>query len=226
MTFCENGVDLEDFVPRQRKDDGCLRLLFAARLLPYKGADMLLEAAAALPASLNWTLDVVGDGVERERLELLRTRLNLGARVRFHGLVPVREMPRWFNSCDVFCLPSVRESGGSVVLEAMAAGKPVIVADHGGPSEIVNDEVGIRVPVRDRATLIAGFTQALLDLAAAPERRAQMGRAARRLVEQDYTWSVKGQRMAVLYDKVLSAATLKTMNARCVIGAPIVNTIP
>ncbi|MEI6234868.1 MAG: glycosyltransferase family 4 protein [Planctomycetota bacterium] len=215
VSFCENGVDPGSFSSTPSNNNGCLKLLSLGRLLPYKGVDMLLAAVARLPNELNWSLEIVGDGTERLNLEQRVRELNLETHVQFHGAVPVSDAPKWFNACDIFCMPSVRESGGAVVLEAMAAGKPVIVANHGGPAETVNDEVGIRIPVTNRETLIHGFSRAISELAADPRRRLALGAAGRRLIEAEYTWGVKADRIVRLYQDVLHEEA-----ARCALQSP------
>ncbi len=107
--------------------------------------------------------------------------------------------------CDVFCLPSVRESGGSVVLEAMAAGKPVVVADHGGPAETVSNDVGFRVPATDPDELVRGIRRALQLLHRREEVRQRMGRAARKHVESRYTWSAKAGAAVALYEELMAS---------------------
>jgi glycosyltransferase involved in cell wall biosynthesis len=113
-------------------------------------------------------------------------------------------------SADVLLLPSVRESGGAVVLEAMASGKPVIVADHGGPSETVLPGTGVRVAARNPEELVDGVRDALLRYASDEPHREREGRAARRHVEAEYTWEGKVDRALALYERVLAARALHT----------------
>jgi glycosyltransferase involved in cell wall biosynthesis len=103
---------------------------------------------------------------------------------------------------DVYAFPSVRESGGATVMEAMASGKPVIVADHGGPAETVDAESGVRVRADGPGTLIEGVAEALWALGTDEARRLAMGRAARRRIEEGFTWESRIETALGVYDVV------------------------
>lgn len=206
VLMSENAVDAEAFRPNYARIGGSLRILYLGRLLPYKGVDFILRSMATIKEDVSMHLDVVGDGPDRGRLEALARELDLLDLVTFHGSVPVSEVPARMESCDVYAFPSVRESGGSTVLEAMAAGKPVLVADHGGPSETVNEAVGVRLPVTSPRSLIEGLASALRRLEGDEALRSSMGRAARRHVMERYTWPAKCRRAADLYGRLMGEA--------------------
>ncbi|MEM7309042.1 MAG: glycosyltransferase family 4 protein [Planctomycetota bacterium] len=207
--LCENAVEIDRYRPHFARRGSGLRLLYLGRLLPYKGVQYAIEAIQRLPAELGARLDVVGDGSYRRALEERVRGRYLRSRVRFLGQVAHEEVPGRMRACDVFVLPSIRESGGSVVLEAMAAGKPVIVADHGGPSETVPNTAGIRLPCNGEAALTDNLVRALAHLATNEERRERMGRAARAHVEQNYTWEAKADRAIRLYDELILRSRAK-----------------
>src|SRR5262249_51773106 len=109
----ENGVDLKRFkIPRDRSASLPLRAAFVGRLVPYKGADMLLEAAAEFLKGGKLELNIIGDGPQRSVLETMVDRLGLRASVRFYGWVPHAEVQEKLRVCDFMALPSVREFGG------------------------------------------------------------------------------------------------------------------
>lgn len=117
----ENGIDPTRFSRIAAQDGvGPLRLCFIGRLVPYKGADMLLEAALPLLKEKGARLDIVGDGPERERLAAFVARHALEASVTFHGWVEHAEVQDIACRSCVFAFPSIREFGGGAVLEAMA----------------------------------------------------------------------------------------------------------
>lgn len=208
--LCENAVDIARFRPRIRRSGRVLRALYVGRLLPYKGVQFLLRALGSMPAGTPISLDVVGDGPARAELEALSAELGLSDRVTFFGAVPSAEVPRWMESADVLVLPSVRESGGSVPLEAMAAGTPAIVADHGGPAETVIDGTGVRVEATSPETLIAGLRSALTAYAADEAKRSAAGRAGVAHVRRHYTWAGKVERALAVYDQVRAARAVET----------------
>src|SRR5579883_888563 len=96
-------------------------------------------------------------------------RLGLGNGVEFHGWVRHTEIQATLRLCDILALPSIREFGGAVVVEAMAIGVTPIVADYAGPSELVDDRTGIRVPFHDKQSLVRGMRDAIGHMIRSPE---------------------------------------------------------
>lgn len=133
-----NGVDPERFTPTPRPGDGTI--VYAGRLDPRKGVEVLVRALPGVRARVpEARLLLVGDGPERRALEALAKRLAPDA-VRFVGGVPNVELPAWYAKGDVACFPSTRnESFGIVILEAMAAGRPVVASDTPGYRVLIED---------------------------------------------------------------------------------------
>jgi glycosyltransferase involved in cell wall biosynthesis len=208
----EVSVDLKTFQPggAARPGDGMVRFVYLGRLVDWKGVDLLLEAfkkANAQAGSLNLALEILGDGDERAALEAQAGRLGLGSRVRFAGWLSPHEAAEQMKRSDVFVLPSLRESGGIVLLEAMALGLPVVATNWGGPGVHVDDASGIRVNPTSRTAFIDGLAEAMLRLARSSELRAGMGQAARARVEQGtYSWERKIDRILEIYCETLARA--------------------
>ena len=146
-----NVVDTSLFYPAEDKgharEDNKKRLLLVALLHPKKGVPYLLGALARLKEKRNdFVLDIVGDGPNRAEYEELSRKLGLQDIVRFHGLKSKQEVAEFMRACDIFVLPSLFETFGVVLIEALACGKPVIATDIGGPNEIVTPQVGKLVP--------------------------------------------------------------------------------
>lgn len=200
-----NGVDVSEFdfsvrpgaVDPQRP----LRLLFIGRLVPLKGVDMLLEAAAPLLKTGSVELSIVGDGPERARLEEIAAQEKLPG-VVFHGNVPHHMVRSWIASSDVFVFPSIREFGGAVVLEAMSSGLPVIVMNYGGPGELASKECGVLIPMAPKATIVANLRDAIMCMDEDRERLAVKGKAARTRAEQSFDWRVKARQLLEVYQSV------------------------
>ncbi len=192
----ENGVKRSFFAPEIRPvDPGApLRLLFAGRLVPYKGADMAIEALhrASRTTTRQLQLTIAGDGPERSRLGELVARWGLEDRVVFAGMIPPDEMPSLFSSSDLFVFPSIREFGGAVVLEAMAAGLPCVVADHGGIGEYVTPATGWKISPDSREHLVEEMAKAICHLAKRPRLQETMARCAREHAS-DYSWEAKAE---------------------------------
>ena len=145
--------------PRTKK-----RFLTIALLTDQKGMNHLLNAAALLRAKVDCPFELVigGDGAERQRLEHLARQLGLTNICRFVGLLDRTQVRDWMRWCDVFVLPSIHETFGVVVGEAMACGKPVIATRCGGPEFVVGDGCGILVPIADAQALADAMEQFLL----------------------------------------------------------------
>lgn len=200
--FHENGVD-QAFLTApgpEPSSDGTFRLLFVGRLVPYKGADMVLDALGALPdrQRAKIRLTIAGDGQERKGLEAMALRLGLSAQTAFTGWVTQEETLKYYLNSDLFVFPSVREFGGAVVLEAMAAGVPCVVADHGGIAEYVDESCGVKIKPVSKSQLVCDLTAQISCLMDDPSRLAALSRAARAKAA-GYAWPAKGLRLAGIY---------------------------
>lgn len=206
MLIPENGID-ESLIagPRQHHPTLPLRVIFVGRLVPYKGADMLLKAVAPFLRDSRLHLDIVGDGPQKPELTALVDELQVGDRVHFHGWLNHAQVLEMMSASDVMALPSVREFGGGVVVEAMARGATPIVADYAGPSELVDDSTGIRVPFSDVESLIAGMREAMGRLIDEPSLLTKFSAAGRDKVRRELTWQAKADQILSVYDRVLSS---------------------
>lgn len=201
----ENAIDPARFnlVADQRLAPP-LRACFIGRLVPYKGPDMAIEAAAPLLRAGQLVLDVIGDGPMRADLEALVRQEGLDGAVTFHGNLPHEEVQRTAVGANLLVFPSIREFGGGVVLEAMALGVVPVVVDYGGPGELVTDETGIRIPIGRRAEIVATLRARLEGIVQDPAGLPAMAAAARRRVETRFTWARKAEQVRAVYDWVLS----------------------
>lgn len=200
----ENAIDPDRFnlVAKQALDLP-LRGCFIGRLVPYKGPDMLLEAAAPLLRDGRLVLDIIGDGPMRAGLAAQAAELGVTTAVTFHGNLPHGEVQSVAARANLLTFPSIREFGGGVVLEAMALGVVPLVVDYAGPGELVDDTVGFKVPIGGRAQIVDGLRTRLEQIAANPAPLPALAAAARTRVQQDYTWDAKARRVAQVYDRVL-----------------------
>jgi glycosyltransferase involved in cell wall biosynthesis len=187
-------------VPR-RALDAPPKALFIGRLVKFKGLDVLLRALERVP---DLRLDIVGAGPEGPRLKTLTQALALADRVRFYGEYPDDDLPRRMAEADFLVLPSVTvdEMFGLVVLEAMAAARPVITsAVPTGVREVnVPGETGLEVPVHD----VRSLAEALDSMARDPFQREKMGEAGRARVEKLFTRQLMAERHAALYERVIA----------------------
>lgn len=203
----ENAVDPERFdltsIKEPPEDKGPLRVAFVGRLVPYKGVDMLIEAAAPLIEAGKVTLDLIGDGPERSRLDTLVEKMHLTAGVEFAGWVAHDQISIRLRKAEVLGFPSVREFGGGVVLEAMALGLAPVVLAYGGPRELVTPTTGIALPLGSRSDIIASLRAALSRLSEDRHEAHRLGVAAQRRVRKFFTWQAKASQTLTIYDWVL-----------------------
>jgi len=133
-----NGVDPELFPPGTESTDERPIILSVGNLIPIKGHDLLIRAVASLAAEFpTLTLEIIGDGPERGRLQALAQQLHVDDRVRFLGRRSRQQVASAMQQCTLFALPSRYEGLGCVYLEAMASGKPVIGCRGQGIEEVV-----------------------------------------------------------------------------------------
>jgi glycosyltransferase involved in cell wall biosynthesis len=178
-----NGIDLSRFpAPPGRRPAAVRRAIHVARLHPVKDQTTLLHAVRQVAdAEPDFRLDIVGDGPAWDELAALHEKLALERHVRFLGFRgDVREM---LGGADLFVLSSVSEGISLTLLEAMAAGLPVVATDVGGNREVVaHRETGLLVPPRSPEALAA----AMLRLVRDPATARRMGAAGRERVEKQF----------------------------------------
>jgi glycosyltransferase involved in cell wall biosynthesis len=213
-----NGVSLERFTPLDAHERAAVRKELGiptgaplagtvSRLDPIKGVADFVEAAALIARSAHLAARspyflVAGDGSERARLTALAAERGLGDRMRFLG--ERQDIPRLLGALDVFVLPSLSEGLSNAVLEAMAAGRPVVATDVGGNAELVREaETGLLVPARDPHALSMAIEALLLD----PDRARRLGDAGARRAAEQFALSRMIEGYGRLYEEVLRAQT-------------------
>jgi len=200
-----NGIDLERFAtpakPIEEFKDGKINILFVGRLEKRKGFGYLLDAYRYIKMdNPNTRLIVVGPpGWSRWKYELLVRRHNIKD-VAFSGYVSDEDLPRYYHTADIFCAPATGyESFGIVLLEAMAASKPIVASNIGGYASVVTRDVdGLLVNPGDVKTL-AGAIDLLIKDEALRKRLGANGR----LKAEEYSWDKVAHRVMDYYEEVL-----------------------
>ncbi len=135
---------------QSKKDIAVKRILLVALLSPVKGVPYLFQALLILKKKRNnFFLDIIGDGPNRKEYESLALTLGIDDKVCFHGIKSKQEIAEFMDKSHFFVLPSLSETFGVVLIEALASGLPVIATNEGGPNETITKEVGILVPPKD-----------------------------------------------------------------------------
>jgi len=179
------------------------RFVSIGRLLHWKGFSLGLKAFSLFQKGCaNSEYWLLGDGPDRKRLETLVNCLSIGDKVKFWGHLPRAQVLERLAECDVLVHPSLHDSGGLVCAEAMAAGRPVICLDLGGPGLQITEETGIKVPALSPKQAVMDLAEAMKRLAEDQELRQHMGNAGRKRVQEHFSWDRKGDYLAELYNKV------------------------
>ena len=173
------------------------------RLIAWKGFHIGLKAFAAskLKDAEFW---IVGDGSERKRLEELATKLGIEKKVKFWGWVPRDKALKLLEQCHILVHPSFHDSGGLVCAESMAAGRPVICLDCGGPATQVSETSGHIIKTTGSAEQIVNdISKAMKQLVNNSNDRHNKSLVGRELVRNSLTWESKAKYLSELYYEIL-----------------------
>jgi glycosyltransferase involved in cell wall biosynthesis len=183
-----NGVELADHADDGEDDF----ILFVGRLVSTKGLVYLIKAMRQIETKLI----VCGEGPELGRLKRLVARYALNERVTFAGRVSSELRDKLMSTCKVFVMPSVFESYGIAVAEAMSHGRPIVACRVGGLPDVVQD-AGFLVPPKDANALAAGVNRLLSDAG----KRRELGHRAQQL-SRDYSWEKAAEDMERIYSVI------------------------
>jgi len=206
------AVDVDDVatlkavqtLPDARRSEE-LTALYVGRLLAWKGIHLaLLAMARARERGVSVRLKILGRGRYERRLRRLIERLGLVDLVEWLPPQPtLADVQEIHSATDVFVFPSLHDSGGMVVVEAMAASRPVMCLRLGGPALTVTAATGIRLPALRPSRTLEAMADALIELSLDPIGRAALGAAGRQRVLDEYTWERRGAVFDALYRSVL-----------------------
>jgi glycosyltransferase involved in cell wall biosynthesis len=204
QVYSESGLPREEIARLAQcsvSSDSPVRFASVGRLLHWKGFHLGLRAfaQAKLPDAEYW---VFGDGPEKKRLQCLADKLGIAQQVKFWNKLPREETLRKLGECTALVHPSLHDSGGWVCLEAMAAGRPVLCLDLGGPAVQVTEQTGFKVPAHTPEQAVRDLSEGMVSLAKDLDLRVRMGEAGRRRVSEMFDWEVKASHLAQLYEEI------------------------
>jgi glycosyltransferase involved in cell wall biosynthesis len=210
--LCDVGTrSLPDELAPPRPAEGPIRIVWVGVLRGRKSLELLIEALALMPRGVPYEVRVVGDGALRQSWERLAERRGIAAHVHWLGQVPHDAVLQHFRWADVLAFTSLRDTSGTVILEAFAASKPVICLDHQGAGEIVTGECGIKIPVTNRRDVERRLRDAIVLLQRSRRHCQALGQAARKRAEE-YLWSFQTRRIGQEYNRILESVG---SDARC-----------
>ena len=203
--FPVSGVSTEDLsTDLTHKADSTFRVLTAGSLIRVKGFGLAIKAFQEFAKHHPDTqFRIIGSGPEEFKLRAIADRSTNGADTRFIEAMPRVELLAEMAAADVFLFPSLRDGGGTVVIEAMSMGKPVICLDAGGPGMHINSECGLKVAPSTPQQTVSDLAASLERLYSDRDLRLNLGSAARKRAKQDYHWDKLGDRLMEIYRRAI-----------------------
>jgi glycosyltransferase involved in cell wall biosynthesis len=207
LVYSEVGLpahEIHQLASSPTRQHHAFRVVSIGNLLHLKGFEFGIRAFALFQIHSSRTSEywIIGDGPERERLQRLARTLGVAESVHFLGRMPRARVLEYLMECDVLIHPSLHDSGGWVCVEAMAAGRPVICLDLGGPGMQVTEEIGVKIPAVSPPQVIRDLAAAMNQLAQDPSRCEELGKIARGLVQQYYSWDRKSAWINRIYYEI------------------------
>jgi glycosyltransferase involved in cell wall biosynthesis len=200
-TLIENGVD-DAFIKAgesrsTKKVNDEIRLITVGSLIPRKGIDLILNACAQLPGHLNYRLMIAGSGPEEQTLRCLAASLNITSQVDFTSMLAPENVPEKLQQADIFILASHSEGRPNVLLEAMAAGLPVIASDIRGVKELIKHE---HTGLLFRDGEMQNLAELIQLLVVNRELQYKLGQAGRKLIlDGELTWAKCAEKYSEIY---------------------------
>ncbi len=201
----EIAVDTISETCHQYKDGhGKTVFLMAGRMIYRKGVPLLFDALETLPENYDYEVRIVGDGPDMAKLQKrYRQSVKLQKHVTFTGRVPFLQMKDEYAKADVFVMPSIRETGGSVMLEAMSNGIPLIAVNRFGSGMLLNDDLGWTFDGKVKQDFIESLATAMAECIKHPEEVKRKGRNMLEVAKK-YTWEVKATHFMKIYEMLLN----------------------
>ncbi len=181
-----------------------IHILVSGRLIYRKGIELLLDSVNHIETSRPYIVDIYGEGDQKQFLKNKVRAYKLENRVFFHGNIPFAEMQEQYKKADVYCLPSLRETTGTAVFEAMANKLPIIALNQNGVKDIVQNDCGILVNVCSKEQVIVDLATALRKLIENDSMRQAMGEKAFWKIKKHYTWSKRVCAMNEIYRELVN----------------------
>lgn len=206
--FPVSGVSAEDLrsSTAATSSNDRFNVVSAGSLIRVKGFGLTIKSFREFSESHpNSQLTIYGSGPEEPRLREIIEQFQLQDKVKLAGAVPRNVLLDQIASSDVFLFPSLRDGGGTVVIEAMSVGRPVVCLDLGGPGMHITDDCGIKVTPGSPKETIHGLAAALERLYLDREMGCQMGKAARDRAAEVYHWDKLGNRLNEIYQATMGA---------------------
>lgn len=200
-------VDTDKFTPSSsiKKNSDVITIVYSGRMELTKGCLLLVEAFKLLlkDGYTQARLIMLGEGSQYKKLCKVVKKEKLEKYIDMKGRVTNDVVKEFLHAADIFCLPSLKEPGGTSILEAMSCELPIITTNYGGPSISVTDECGIKIDALNHNQYVLSLKKALKYLIDNPSERRRMGQNGRHRVINEYSYERLEEKIVHLYEDIL-----------------------
>ena len=186
----------------KKSDKDIIHIIVSGRLIYRKGVQVLLEAVPQIKSKKEFIFDIYGDGDQRTLLEEFVRVNSLEKKVVFHGKIPFEQMQQVYKEGDIYVLPSLRESTGTAVFEALANKLPVVTFNQNGAKYIVENDAGILIKLNNKEQILKDLASALEYLIDNYAIRIKYGECGFNKLQKYYTWDKRVEQMNQVYIKL------------------------
>jgi len=206
--ICEVGLPFEPATQFEQRNHGeQLRITWSARHLPGKALHFLLRALSRVPESMDWRLDIFGDGPCQSNWRALALHLGIDARCRWHGQLPRDEALSRLRRSHILVVTSVKDLTSTVIIEALASGVPVICPDHCGFSDAVTAHCGIKIPIKSVRRFVSALAETIASVHSDEGWRRHLAAGALKRA-RDFTLEAKTEMIERIYRNILEQRSL------------------
>lgn len=177
-------------------------ILWAGRMEYRKGLELLFDVLDRLSETDKWKLLLCGDGSEKSFYEKIISTKTYRNQVKFLGKISYEQMKEVYKMANIFVFPSLRETTGTVIIEAMANGLPVIALRQGGAKYVITNETGDLVTGNSQEEILSNFCTCINMYIKKPNKTVEKGKLAQKRILDNYTWEKKTQIMNTLYNNI------------------------
>ena len=179
-------------LPIRKEKNDILKIVFVGRLIGKKGIAFLVDALSLMPTDMDWELLIFGDGDDRALIEKQIADSSIGKNVKLMGNRPLNQIAEAYQQADVFVLPSLRETSGNVLLEAMAYAVPIVAFDTSFCRLLKEVDCGVFINTEQALDNIKeDYCKAIVTLGQDKELAKQMGLNGYKYVNSKLTWDEK-----------------------------------
>jgi len=201
----ENGIDLNRFQLSDKKHrNKPLKMCFVGRVVPVKEPKLLLEASLPFLKNGDLLIEFIGDGPLLPELKDFARHHQISSEITFHGWVQHQNVQEIMAQCDLLGFTSIKDFGGGVILEAMTLGVVPIVVDYAGPGDLVDSQIGYKIPIGQRNQMVEKLTKILEEIKNDPSVLDQLSNNCINRIAEKFTWEKKATQIHSIYDWTLS----------------------